>query len=340
MAALTGADVGQLRALAGRVMAGADHLDQIRAALAPSIDATTWRGPSAERLRRDWHDQLVPGLNSAAAALREASVSLRRNAEEQQMASSAGGLTAADSPGTIAADERPTGGDQPATAGHDGGDARWGVGDWFNAGKTTVRGFLGLKKAKFMVDTLRILTALDLASDVHRAAASAKVILPGQMVNTALGRSGFIARMLSKFGPVGTTITRWMGPIGGIFAVAGGISDMVNPQHEGWRGVGDRIAGGLSVVGGAGVMALALGAGAALGPVGVAAIVGAGAIAGAWALGNLAWDNRESIAAGGRWLVDRAGEVAEGVASDFADAWGDIRSGAGHVGSWIGGLFS
>src|SRR5438874_73521 len=62
---------------------------------------------------------------------------------------------------------------------------------------------------------------------------------------------------------------RIAGGIAGPLSIAGGIHDMIAPSHDGWRGTGDRVAGGLSVVGGVGGMMLMTAGGAAmLGPIG------------------------------------------------------------------------
>lgn len=59
---------------------------------------------------------------------------------------------------------------------------------------------------------------------------------------TIIGKGG---KLLSAFG-------RCAGPLLAPLGIVGGIHDMFSPDHEGWRGVGDRFAGGLGVVGAAG----------------------------------------------------------------------------------------
>lgn len=96
---------------------------------------------------------------------------------------------------------------------------------------------------------------------------------------------------------------------------------MFDPGHEGWRGVGDRIAGGLGVIGGAGSILIAVGAVA--NPVGVAVLVGAGVIAGGWALGNMIADSEWGKAAG-KWIGDTTSKAWKGATT----AVGNVADGA------------
>jgi hypothetical protein len=136
------------------------------------------------------------------------------------------------------------------------------------------------------------------------------------------------------------------GPIG----IISGINSMFNPEHEGWRGWGDRIAGGLSVASGIGGTIAAFGGAALLGPVLGPALAVAGIAAGAWTLGNLIYDNWDSITEFGGNVVDAVGDgistvgnaigdgvsaVGEGI-SIVGDAIGDVADG---VGDFVGGLF-
>ncbi|UQN28178.1 hypothetical protein [Brachybacterium kimchii] len=153
------------------------------------------------------------------------------------------------------------------------------------------------------------------------AAESAQTFIRSGMVDDAAG-------FLGKLGTAG----KFLGGAGGVLGIVGGISDMINPAHGGWRGVGDRVAGGLSVIGGAGGLAVALGAGAALGPVGLGVVAVAGVGAGLWAAGNAIVDNWDSISS-------FAGDVG-GHVSDFVSDAGDAIGGAADaVGDFVGGLF-
>src|SRR5690606_2477077 len=131
------------------------------------------------------------------------------------------------------------------------------------------------------------------------------------------------SRALGMLGRVGGRV---FGPLG----VVTGIMDIVNPPHDGWRGIGDRVAGGLGVVGGVGLTALALGA--TLNPVGLAGVGVAAAGAALWTAGNAIWDNREAI---GDFFSDMGGHVSDAV-DTVKDFVGDIGEG---IGDFVGGLF-
>lgn len=131
------------------------------------------------------------------------------------------------------------------------------------------------------------------------------------------------SRALGMLGRVGGRV---FGPLG----VVTGIMDIVDPPHDGWRGVGDRVAGGLGVVGGVGLTALALGA--TLNPVGLTVVGVAAAGAALWTAGNAIWDNREAI---GDFVSDVGGHVGNAVES-AGEVIGDIGEG---VGDFLGGIF-
>lgn len=342
MASMVGADVGRLRELAKNVSLAADQLESIRASLAPSVTAGVWKGPQADRFRGDWQNRIAPDLTRATDSLRHAAGTISANANEQEATSGAGGgaTSGLQGSGSSGRGRGPAGTEPGASV----------LGSALTWGKALVGTASGLNKTRAFITLARLWTAADLAADVNRAAASAKVILLGDMTNVALGRAGLLSGWLSKLGVVGTTVGKWAGPIGGLFSIVGGVKDMVDPQHKGWMGWGDRIAGGLSVASGAGTIALALGAGAALGPVGVGAIVVAGAAAAAWSLGTMVYDHREEI---GAVVKNVAGTVTSGVksagraivagadavGSAAAQSWDTVRSGAGKVSSFVKGLF-
>lgn len=334
MADMFGADVAQLRQLAKDFTSAADTLDRAGRELTSAITRGAWKGSDADRFRQRWTGRLQPALAATSRSLAEGAVTLRENADEQERASDSGGSFGGSG-----------GGSGGGGAGGEGGGS---VLDWLKDGWEWIRTAMapiadGIKLKKIF-DAMRLYNAADLLADVSRAAASAKVFLLGDMVDSALGRNGLLGNMLARLGGPVAAVGRWLGPIGGVFSVVGGVQDMISPQHDGWRGWGDRIAGGLSVVSGAGTIALALGAGAALGPVGIGVVVGAGLVAGAWTLGNMIYDNREAIgsAVSGawNWAGDRLSDAADGVAAAASSVVGGIAEGAGKVGSWIGGLFS
>ncbi|WP_232548747.1 WXG100 family type VII secretion target [Propioniciclava soli] len=312
MTVMVGADVESLRHLAGDARAAARSLEGVARTLGPVIARGAWQGPDADRFRHQWAGQHAPSLAETSRVLAEAADALGHHADEQAQASDHGGIAS----GALAL----------ATLAS--------AAEWVSAVKKPVLGALTLKK---VTDLMRIHTAADALAEVNTAAASARVFVMGDMVDTALGRNGFLANQLARLGgPLGA-VGRWLGPIGGLFAIAGGTKELIDPTHDGWRGTGDRIAGALSIAGGAATIALAFGAGAALAPVAatalVAVAVGAGVVAGAWSLGNLVYDHRQDI---GAFLHDagrRAGDAAAAVGSGVSDA-------ATRVAAWAKGLFS
>lgn len=82
-----GADVNQLEGLAQRFALAADQLDRIRASTRGNLHAIRWNGTDAEFARRVWETKHGPALGNAARELRQAADRLRRNANEQETAS-------------------------------------------------------------------------------------------------------------------------------------------------------------------------------------------------------------------------------------------------------------
>lgn len=85
--ALIGADPDQLEELARQVLAMAGTLGRAQSSLNGQLRHAPWRGAAADRFRQDWAARYSPAMLRAAAALREAEAALRRNAQEQRVAS-------------------------------------------------------------------------------------------------------------------------------------------------------------------------------------------------------------------------------------------------------------
>jgi hypothetical protein len=95
-----GADVAQLKQLAGVLERAADRLDNSRVKVTDGIKVAAWIGPVAVRFRLTWDSTYRPNLQSAADLLRGNAKTLRSNAEEQDQASRAhGGASSGGSPG-------------------------------------------------------------------------------------------------------------------------------------------------------------------------------------------------------------------------------------------------
>lgn len=136
--------------------------------------------------------------------------------------------------------------------------------------------------------------------------------------------------------------------IAGPLSILGGIDSLFFTDYEGVRGGVDRFFGAVSIASGIGGIAVA--SGVVLGPVLAPALAIGGIAAGAWALGNLVYDNWDSITEFGSNAVSAIGDgistvgnaigdgvsaVGEGI-SNVGDAIGDVADG---VGDFVGGLF-
>ncbi|MFJ3403425.1 WXG100 family type VII secretion target [Promicromonospora sp. NPDC090134] len=351
---MVGADIEALRLLADKFDEGSDKLETIVTtveSVVPQQDG--WSGPDAEGFRQEWTGNHLVRLRETAAALSEVAGKVRSNADAQEETSN----------------------DYSGIGGGPGGTDVAGASDsGFNWDGLGLAGMLGAKGVGFglaawkAIKTGSALTSLvsatrlgdaakiaDATADVYRGAG-------GLVGRTAAGLGlaedfGLIGKMSGWVGLASSagTIARVAGTAGGVFGVVGGLNQMFNTQYDGVRGGVDRVMGGLSVVGGAGGIAIALGGAAMLGPVGVGIAVGAGVVAGAWALGNLVYDNWDSISgavsgaadwvgggisAGWNAAGDAVGNMADAAGdavSDVGDAVGDGLSAAG---DFVGGLFS
>ncbi|MCT9872038.1 hypothetical protein [Paenarthrobacter aurescens] len=325
MAGFYGADIAQLRSLAGVMGKAADAINLESSQLSNAINSTTaWQGRDATVFKGDWNSQHRQSLVKAANMLRENASQLKKHANQQEFASHNDG--SGTSVGVLK-DVYDTGmgvkelGAQLWTAYKYGklGHAEWVktrevLTNW-RAGGTVVRDALtALRNGEKVTDVITDLKANIPYSQAFQDASK---------FSKGLRIAGAVAAPLN---------------------IVGGISDMINPEHEGWRGTGDRVAGGLSVVGGVGsIMLMTAGGAALLGPIGAPIVIGAGLVAGAWALGNLVADNWDSISNfarnPGSYIADGAKEVA-GFAKDVGSKVADgVSDAAKSVGNFVGGIF-
>lgn len=311
MSETLGANIEQLQTLAERFSQSAENLRTIRSTLtAGVINNTGWRGSDADSLRSSWDGQQM-AIMLAANTLDRGSRDLLEQARQQEQTSDSGSGAIGGFDGTPAG---------TAKSADDGGGILDAIVDSLSAaGGFAAAGYGAyqfLKNSEAFINSKRI---LDLAQGLRN------VSWADDMLNAT-----------SKF----SKFSRFAGPLLAPFSIAGGIHDMFDPAHEGALGVGDRVAGGLSVIGGGGTLLMAAGL---LGPVGVGIVVGAGLAAGAWALGTYVYDNWDNIAEFTGNAVDAVrdfgGDAVEG-AGDLADS---VTEGIGDfvddpIGS-IGGLF-
>ncbi|KUM35766.1 hypothetical protein [Arthrobacter sp. EpRS71] len=325
MAGFYGADIAQLRSLAGVMGKAADAISLQGTQLSNAINSTTaWQGRDATVFKGDWNSQHRQSLVKAANMLRENASQLKKHANQQEFASHNDG--SGTSVGVL----------------KDVYDTAMGV-KGLAAPLWTAYKYLKLGNAEW-VKTREVLTNWRAGGTVVRDAMTAlrngeKVtdVLTDLKANIPYSQAFQDASKFSKG-------LRVAGALAAPLNIVGGISDMINPQHDGWRGTGDRIAGGLSVVGGVGsIMLMTAGGAALLGPIGAPIVIGAGIVAGAWALGNLVADNWDSISNfarnPGSYIADGAKEVA-GFAKDVGSKVADgVSDAAKSVGNFVGGIF-
>jgi hypothetical protein len=91
MSTFFGADVGELRQLAGTFENAAAQLSRTRTSIGGNVQSSPWTGPVAFRFRSSWDSQSSTQLAAAADRLSNAAASLRRNAAEQEGASAVSG---------------------------------------------------------------------------------------------------------------------------------------------------------------------------------------------------------------------------------------------------------
>ncbi|MDR6638757.1 hypothetical protein [Paenarthrobacter nitroguajacolicus] len=325
MAGFYGADIAQLRSLAGVMGKAADAISLQGTQLSNAINsATAWQGRDATVFKGDWNSQHRQSLMKAANMLRENASQLKKHANQQEFASHNDGS------GTSAGVLK------------DVYDSGMGVKD-LAAQLWTAYKYGKLGHAEW-VKTREVLTNWRAGGTVVRDALTAlrngeKVtdVLTDLKANIPYSQAFQDASKFSKG-------LRVAGALAAPLNIVGGISDMINPEHDGWRGTGDRVAGGLSVVGGVGsIMLMTAGGAALLGPIGAPIVIGAGIVAGAWALGNLVADNWDSISNfarnPGSYIADGAKEVA-GFAKDVGSKVADgVGNAAKSVGNFVGGIF-
>lgn len=324
MAGFYGADVAQLRTLAGVMGKAADTIGMQGTQLTNLINtSTSWNGQDASRFKADWNGQHRQSLIQAAGLLRTSARELKEQANQQEFASNKNGES---SLGVI----------------KDVVDTGLGVKDLgaqlWQAYKLRNLGWEDFAKTKALLTDWRAGGAVIRESlDALRNGGKITDVLADLKAGIPFSPAFLEASKFSQG-------LRVAGALAAPLNIVGGISDVMNPQHDGWRGTGDRIAGGLSVAGGVGSIMLMTAAGAAmLGPIGAPIIVGAGVVAGAWALGNLVadhWDSISNFARNpGSYLADGAGEALD-VAQDTAIRVADgVSDAAKSVGNFVGGIF-
>lgn len=84
-----GQDIAEVNKLATQLNSKAEEIQQIVTQLSSAVNSVQWMGPDADRFRSDWSSQHTAKLKAVVSALQAASQSAKKNAQEQQQASSA-----------------------------------------------------------------------------------------------------------------------------------------------------------------------------------------------------------------------------------------------------------
>lgn len=324
MAGFYGADISQLRTLAGSMGKAADTIALQSTQLTNVINSTSsWKGQDASLFKSDWNSSHRQSLIKAVSMLRSGAKELKSHANEQEFASQKSGESSAGVINNL----------------YETGMGVKDVGAQILAAYKLGRlGWEEFAKTREVLTNWRAGgTVLNEALDSLRNGGRITDVLTDLKAGIPFSLAFQEATTFSKG-------LRIAGALAAPLNIVGGISDMVNPQHEGWRGTGDRVAGGLSVVGGVGsIMLMTAGGAALLGPIGAPIVVAAGLVAGAWAVGNLVADNWDSISNfarnPGSYLADGAREVAA-FANDVASKVKDgVSDAAKSVGNFVGGIF-
>lgn len=290
-----GADIADLRDFA-KTMDKASHALSQQVQLLSNVvnQPRCWQGPDADRFRHSWNSSHRPIIAATSRSLLQAADMLRKNAQEQETASSVVSLGAG-----------PDGGVGGGNSFKD---------EYISPGGKAISVALGIKSfIDNIADHVKFL-ANKQWKQFGKAYDAFKTFQAEGGLLAKLGKAG---QIIGKTGKLISAFSRFAGPLLAPIGIIGGIHDMFNPEHDGWRGVGDRIAGGLGVVGAAGSILIAVGAVA--NPVGVAVLVGAGVIAGGWALGNMVADSAWGKAAG-KWVGETAGKAWNGVTTAASNA--------------------
>ncbi|MFJ3957413.1 hypothetical protein [Arthrobacter sp. NPDC090010] len=297
MAGFYGADPAQLRVLAQNFKRGSTALQFQSKQLTDAIASThAWKGPDAQRFRTEWNSSHRQALMAASRHLETSAKVLLDNAKEQETASSAeGGSTTGGGGNTQLQNAVETGG--------------------ILKGAIT----LGMKikdLVKVFKDANGFLSTKKILDFTGKGFTWARDFLNPAAPTGIMAKFGKAGELFGKFG-------RFLGPALAPLSIYGGIKDMISPEHGGWRGWGDRVSGGLSVLAGGGTLLMA--AGLLTNPVGIGIVVGAGVVAGAWALGNMIADSEWGKAAG-HWIAGRASDVWNGAKNVASDAWNGAKN--------------
>lgn len=300
---MVGADVAELRELAGTFDARAGMLRALEAQLNWRIHSAPWDGSDVDRFQSDWNSRHRRVMTAAAASIAEAAQLLRANADQQEQASAAGFVgTVASVPVLRAAEQRRVQACQLQASPEEKGwieNALGVTGAAVTLGGAGIEGY-----AKWSV-----LSATQ-----------------GVTVRSYPIAEKFIESSSKSLGELGV-VGKWLGPIGVGFDVLDFIKDAGDNGGKGPDGWGMAISGTSAVVGTAALIAGAGLGGAALVAAAPALAVGAAVVG----VGSLVYHNREAIGAAATWAASKSVELSKAYVDFQIKTAGAVVGGVSHA---------
>ncbi|MCL2317245.1 MAG: hypothetical protein FWC46_09215 [Actinomycetia bacterium] len=337
--AFTGMEVSAIRGLSRSLTDQARELDSVTSQVSALVNEATrsWQGADIADFRNQWYSSLRGRLQSASGNLKGMGSQLGRQADEQEKASE---ITRSIVPQT------PIGGIP--------GEAASLLG--------LLGGFKDLASIVMKSNTLRkFIQMAGFERDWQEFSKIARYLAP--LADHKVYQSGYRALVdkfgwlseklapLGKFGAGASKVVRVagkaLGPIGGAISIGTGVARIIDGNgHEGWVDVGDRIAGGLNVVGGAAMVALPFVIGIpVVGEVVAAVAIGTTLVSAAWDFAQ--WCNDGGLKSAGdslsNWADGLKNSTAGGLGGSLTRTAGTVAgaigSGMSAVGGWLKGLW-
>ncbi|GAB3534376.1 hypothetical protein GCM10027403_10100 [Arthrobacter tecti] len=329
---IVGANVAQLRVLAMHFEDAQERIHTLAGVVTARVNQPGyWGGDDADRFRTEWNNGHRTRLLSTQTLLSTAARDLRRNADEQERTSGSDtGTTTGGPGGSSGAPGNPT--EQGSSDDSSGAPLLGSLNAIWN-GINLANGALGLAALPVAIARLQTMGQLagsfDTLQDALTVADRARNLtrldglLSGagwadevQRLSNVIPDAGLAGRVGWLTGPLGTA-GKFLGPAGVVLGGITTINDFAQGNYD--RGVYNAITTGLGT--------------AALFTPPPANLV-LGVAAGGMALGQLVYDNWDSIESGistaWEWTGDRVEDVGEAV-SDGVEAIGDGLEAAGEA---------
>jgi hypothetical protein len=88
MSGFEGMDVDQVKQLSVNLDQASQNILHLAQQLTTALDSANWKGPDREAFVSNWHSAHLAALNNVGHSTQEAATAARRNAQEQEAASS------------------------------------------------------------------------------------------------------------------------------------------------------------------------------------------------------------------------------------------------------------